>query len=240
MTGFLASVKNVDEAEIVFTAGADIIDLKDPSKGALGAVDHSTARTIVQMIDGRCLISATVGDLPMQPDLLGQAVLDMHATGVDIVKVGLFADDLSENILNVFAELARINIAVVLVIFADRGFDSDRLYKKLVRTGIRGVMLDTESKQSGRLTDIVPLCVLRSFIQTGKTRAYLTGLAGSLCLDDIQPLLSVGPDYLGFRGALCHSARRTESLNRTAVQQIRKQIPTQTGLDMSTRLISTE
>ena len=39
MTLFLASVRDVAEAEIALLAGADIVDLKDPAQGALGAVD---------------------------------------------------------------------------------------------------------------------------------------------------------------------------------------------------------
>ena len=39
MTLMLASVTNPAEAEAVWAGGADIIDLKDPAKGALGALD---------------------------------------------------------------------------------------------------------------------------------------------------------------------------------------------------------
>ena len=45
MTLFLASVRDVAEAETALLAGADIIDLKDPAQGALGAVDPATTRS---------------------------------------------------------------------------------------------------------------------------------------------------------------------------------------------------
>ena len=45
MTLFLASVRDVAEAETALLAGADIIDLKDPAQGALGAVDLETTRS---------------------------------------------------------------------------------------------------------------------------------------------------------------------------------------------------
>jgi len=38
MTELLISVTNVDEAFMAMELGADIIDLKDPSMGALGAL----------------------------------------------------------------------------------------------------------------------------------------------------------------------------------------------------------
>ena len=37
MTQLLVSVKNVEETFIALDAGVDIIDLKDPANGALGA-----------------------------------------------------------------------------------------------------------------------------------------------------------------------------------------------------------
>ena len=49
---FLASVTNAAEAETALAGGADIIDCKDPSSGALGALDLAAVREIVTRIDG--------------------------------------------------------------------------------------------------------------------------------------------------------------------------------------------
>ncbi len=43
MTRMLASVANAAEADVVLRHGADVIDLKDPGRGALGAVPLETA-----------------------------------------------------------------------------------------------------------------------------------------------------------------------------------------------------
>ena len=43
MTQLLISVKNVKETLIALDAGVDIIDLKDPDNGALGALDVDTS-----------------------------------------------------------------------------------------------------------------------------------------------------------------------------------------------------
>jgi hypothetical protein len=51
MTLFLASVRDAAEAETALLANADIIDLKDPAQGALGAVDLETTRRAVALID---------------------------------------------------------------------------------------------------------------------------------------------------------------------------------------------
>ena len=89
---FLASVTNADEAGFALLGGADVIDCKDPSSGALGALDEAIVREIVARIAGRLPVSATVGDLPAEPGTIVAAVSSMAATGVDIVKIGFFGD----------------------------------------------------------------------------------------------------------------------------------------------------
>ena len=59
MSGMLASVENLAEALLVLEAGADIIDLKSPSAGALGALPLTTVREIVQVLAGRRPVSAS-------------------------------------------------------------------------------------------------------------------------------------------------------------------------------------
>ena len=53
MTRFLVSVRDVAETETALAAGADIIDLKDPAKGALGALDPAAIASCVMRIAGR-------------------------------------------------------------------------------------------------------------------------------------------------------------------------------------------
>lgn len=48
MTGMLASIKNLREAEFVLNANVDIIDLKQPEFGALGALPVELVAEIVQ------------------------------------------------------------------------------------------------------------------------------------------------------------------------------------------------
>src|SRR5688572_3789506 len=90
MTQMLASVTGIDEAEIAIAGGADIIDLKDPAAGALGAVSLEVIAQTVAALAGRRATSAVCGDLPMQPDVLGARAGEIASAGVDFVKVGFF------------------------------------------------------------------------------------------------------------------------------------------------------
>ena len=91
MTLMLASVANPAEAETVCAGGADILDLKDPSKGALGALDVDDAARIVRSIGKRLPMSAAAGSSG-SPSTLADAVAAMAATGVDYVKIGFSPD----------------------------------------------------------------------------------------------------------------------------------------------------
>jgi dihydroneopterin aldolase len=68
MTLLLASVTGPDEAALALAHGADIIDLKDASKGALGALDPDVVRATVAAIGGRQPVSAVTGD-PDEPEI---------------------------------------------------------------------------------------------------------------------------------------------------------------------------
>jgi len=230
MTGMLASVSNLEEAKIALHANVDIIDLKDPTHGVLGAVTTEVAQEVVKFVSGQCLVSATIGDLPMQATLISEAIFTMASTGVDIIKVGIF-DDLTNEMIASLKEQA-INGAkgfngkqftIVTVFFVDKGLDLERM-PDLAKAGIRGVMLDTADKTKGTLRTHMEDNEIKNFVTQSKSYGLLAGLAGSLKASDIAPLLELEPDYLGFRGALCQNDSRIQALNSSSVINIRSLI----------------
>jgi uncharacterized protein (UPF0264 family) len=62
-------------------------------------------------------------------------------------------------------------------------------------------------------------------VNRARARGLLAGLAGSLRQEDIVPLLTIEPDYLGFRGALCSRSKRNQNLDAEAFACIRSAIP---------------
>ena len=87
--------------------------------------------------------------------------------------------------------------------------------------GFAGAMIDTFDKRSRGLRQHLSDARLRAFVEVAKDLGLLTGLAGSLRLQDIAELSAVNPDLLGFRGALCQSADRNGSLCAERVQEVR-------------------
>lgn len=223
MTLMLASVTNEAEADVALAGGADIIDLKDPSKGALGALDARQVARIVAHIAGRTKTSAVTGDLPMQPAVLKAAAEAMAATGVDFVKTGLFPDPNTPACIAALAPLAQ-KTALIGVLFADLQLDLD-LVPQMAVAGFMGAMLDTARKGEGRLIDHMDVAKLAGFVALCRHHNLLVGLAGALEAPDVPRLLAIGPDYLGFRGALCHGRNRKGEIDAAAFAVIRHLIP---------------
>jgi uncharacterized protein (UPF0264 family)/CheY-like chemotaxis protein len=225
MTGMLASVNSIEEALQALSANIDIIDLKQPSQGALGALETDLVKTIVNEINGRCPVSATVGDLPMQPEIVFQAVKAMAETGVDYVKIGFFPGDDWQGTIEQLATFPR-SMSLIAVLFADTQVDF-AVIDSLKDAGFKGIMLDTMNKNNGSLIQVMAKTDIARFVRLAKDRSLLCGLAGSLRLKDIPELMPYQPDYLGFRGALCLEHNRTAQLSRTSIMQIKQAIDDQ-------------
>ncbi len=218
MTGMLASVNSLEEGLLIKSLDIDIIDLKQPAEGALGALPPTEVRRIVEAVAGSKPVSATVGDLPMSPEIVADAVAEMAATGVDYVKIGLFPDDRR---LECIAELSRCTRgqSLIAVLFAD-GSPDFSLLPHLHRAGFRGVMLDTMQKCQGSLTEVMAAPLIEQFVRRARQLGLICGLAGSLRSADIPRLLPLNADYLGFRGALCDDDNRVAMLNREKVTEL--------------------
>lgn len=205
MPRLLASVASLDEAALALDLGADILDLKNPAEGALGAWPLDAIRAAVARFGGRRPLSATTGDLPPEPGLVVPRAEATAATGVDYVKVGLFAGGDLEGLVAALAPVAR-RCRFVAVLMADQAPDL-ALVPRLAEAGFAGAMLDTADKRRGGLRAHMDDVALAGFVATVRARGMLSGLAGSLGVADVGPLAAMGPDYLGFRGALCAGGR---------------------------------
>lgn len=202
----LVSLRDADEALTALTAGADLIDAKDPERGALGALSPETVRAIVARVGGRATTSAVAGD--GSGEGIAQAVAAMAATGVDFIKIAVGSAD--ETALAQAA--ARAPGRVIGVLFAEDGVAADAP-DRLAAAGFAGAMIDTRGKTGTALPALLPAAHLAAFVATCRARGLMSGLAGSLALSDIPALAALHPDYLGFRGGLCQGGDRRQGLD---------------------------
>ncbi|MFI0849064.1 (5-formylfuran-3-yl)methyl phosphate synthase [Mesorhizobium sp. IMUNJ 23232] len=231
MTKMLASVTGIAEAEIAISGGADIVDLKNPNAGALGAVATETVRQTVSAVGTRAETSAVCGDLPMHPYTIRTKAEEIAATGVGYVKVGFFPSDEAAACARTLAPLAR-RTKLVAVLFADRKPDFN-LLPVFAQSGFHAAMVDTADKANGRLLDHMPPERMPAFVGKVRELGMKVGLAGSLEAPDIPRLLPFAPDFLGFRGALCGQSGRMAAIDAEAVAGIRSLIPEERQLDQS-------
>ena len=147
----------------------------------------------------------------------------MTDAGVDYVKVGLFDSKPSIQFIKTISEAAK-NTNLVIVLFAEN-YSGVELIEPLFQSGIVGCMLDTRNKTGKNLRSVLSEAKLREFVETAKSYNLLTGLAGSLRFEDIQTLLGLKPDYLGFRGALCSENDRIKKIDIEQVKKIRAAVP---------------
>lgn len=229
-TLFLASVSDAREAALALACGADIVDLKDPARGALGAVPADQALEALNAVRGRVPVSMTIGDAPLEPQSLETALAAAAALSPSYIKIGLFDGDLPacEGMLRSFAARGSRLVAVFLAdrLKADAAGAAavSALLERLAAIGFCGAMADTAAKGSGGLRAHWPDEFCAFFLEEARRRSLFAGLAGSLTLSDIAPLLALRPDLLGFRGALC-AAGRTSALDPRRVEAVRGAIP---------------
>lgn len=218
----LVSVRNTCEALSAATGGADIIDLKEPRSGALGALPLATVREVVSALRGAGItlpISATIGDLPMsEVAAIVERVAAVGACGVDAVKVGLTRDPAAHAVLDA---LARSPHPVVPVFIADHGLDNTLLARACAAPAgtFPAIMVDTADKQRGSLFDVLPTPVLQHFIATVRASQRQAGLAGALRDTHLARLTALQPDVAGFRGAVC-TGDRSSRLEAAKVRQL--------------------
>lgn len=232
MTQLLISVRNIEEALLALEMDVDIIDLKDPDVGALGALDLVTTRQILQVVKGQVLanaatsfhtlVSATVGERHASLSELVEDINVRAQSGVDIIKIGVSALFYGSRFFAEMSKLAHAGVKMVAVFFADEKLDLD-LLPALQEAGFYGAMLDTRNKQQ-HLFAMQAKKTLHLFTQLCKKHHLKSGLAGSLKPQHIEILSEVGSTYIGFRGGVCENSIRNAALSKAKVIEVKNML----------------
>ena len=221
MTQLLASVRSPQEARIALSEAIGILDLKEPEKGALGALTAKEIKQIVSLAHNKCAVSATVGDLPPDAKLVADIIEQWISCGVDYIKIGFFNSDYFETYPAILKQYAKRS-NLIAVLFADRIANLEGPCHLLAAAGCKGIMLDTADKNTSSIRTLLDDKTLKQFIDTTRDLSLLCGIAGSLTKEDIPPLVNLKPDYLGFRTALCEHRQRNGDLSQAALSTLLK------------------
>jgi uncharacterized protein (UPF0264 family) len=213
----LVSVANAEEAAAARDGGADLIDAKDPSSGALGAVSLPTLSEIHAAVVGARPLTAALGDAEDEHDIERMA-FEYSATGCAFVKVGFGTGTSTARMRSLLAAAVRgarrgsgDRCGVVAVAYADERDVMSGALVDLVDLasgeGARGVLLDTADKNGPGLTQLIRPLTLRAWVSRAHDGSLLAAVAGRLTLEDLPSVQDSGADIIGVRGAACKGGR---------------------------------
>ena len=227
MTQLLISVKNEEEALLALACGADIIDIKDPAVGALGALDMPTSRAILAVVDKDVfkqfawpLFSTTVGENHADLNVLIAAIEQRAMLGQVIIKIAVSKLFYIKNFCVEMHKLSNAGVKIVAVFFADERADLT-LLPALKKAGFYGAMLDTKNKYKN-LLQTQTIEDLALFTQFCYQHGLKSGLAGSLQAQHIDTLSALNATYMGFRGGVCNNNERKSDLCGTKTLEVKK------------------
>lgn len=227
MIALLVSVITAAEVAAAVGGGADIVDVKDPREGSLGAPRPDLIRAVRALTPPERLVSAAIGDMPHLPGTAALAGLAAATCGAAYVKVGLRGSrcpadalDLIQAVVRAVADAAP-SARVIATAYADgaasRLLPPHLLPEVAAAAGAHGCMLDTLSKGTGGLRAALSDADLRRFVDDGRRWGLLVALAGSLTVGDLPFLAQLAPDIVGVRGAACAGGRRSGQVEESRV-----------------------
>jgi uncharacterized protein (UPF0264 family) len=230
----MVSVTDLGEAEEALSGGADIIDVKNPREGALGANLPWITKTIREITPANVELSATIGDMPNLPGTAALAALGAAELGADYVKIGMLgptkAEEVQEIAQTVATTLQKFDLEAKLVVsgYADyrlQGCVSPLLLPKVAaETGAWGVLIDVREKGVLGLLDHLSLDELRAFVDEGHRRNLNVALAGSLGKGDIGAVIDLGVDIVGVRRSVCSSEKGVIRVDERRVKEFARSL----------------
>jgi uncharacterized protein (UPF0264 family) len=215
----LISPINLEEAIAAYEGGADIVDVKNPKEGSLGANFPWIIRSVKESINSRKPISATIGDFNFKPGTASLAALGAAVAGADYIKVGLYDVQTEEQALEMLVNITRSvkdynpDLKVVASGYSDyeriNSIDPQLLPAIGAKAGVDVVMVDTGIKDGRSTFEFMNEEELTRFTSAIREVGLESAIAGTLKFEDIPVLKRIQPDIIGVRGMVCGGDRNS-------------------------------
>jgi (5-formylfuran-3-yl)methyl phosphate synthase len=225
----LVSPSSISEAR--HSAAADIIDVKKPSEGSLGANFPWVIREIKEF--SKKPVSAAIGDFEYKPGGASLAAYGAACAGADYVKIGLAFEghDQARELISSVVRAVKEEFPkkyVVIAAYSDyvrmHSISPFDMAPIAAECGADFAMVDTGIKDRQSTFAFMDEETLRSFTDKNRKLGLGTALAGALKFEDIDALKRIDPDIIGVRGMVCGGDRNAtvrEDLIKTALAMIR-------------------
>lgn len=221
-TSLLISADNKREIKKIKNY-VDIIDLKNPKEGALGAWKKEDIEEIISLYKGKVMISATLGNLTNLNEIKKKVNL-FENLDLDYLKIGFFNDSVinAKETLRYFKN-CNFKTKLVAVLFSENkkiinfALNNFDFFKK---SKINTILLDTKNKNSLGTLEIFSDDFLINFIESGKNKKINIGIAGKIKIVNLNRLLLLKPDLVGIRGSACISSNRESAISIRLIKKI--------------------
>jgi len=223
MTGLLVSVRNAEEARAALLGGADIIDVKEPRNGSLGAASAEVWEAVAAVVTDEVLLSLALGELS---DFDPRQAAQVPAS-TDYAKIGLAGcaemPDWPERWQQAW-DCLPIHVERVAVCYVDQqqavapGWQE--ILQQALVAGCKCLLLDTFDKRAGNLFEHWNQRQLADTVAQAASEGLFVVAGGSIQAQHQPMLVASGVRFLAVRGAVCRGAR-TGPLEAGLVKQLR-------------------
>jgi uncharacterized protein (UPF0264 family) len=206
----LVSVATPEDAAAAVAGGADIVDAKDPRRGALGAVALPAFLFLHAEVAGRAPVSAAIGDAVDERDVEHEARAFARA-GASFVKLGFAGVRTVERVVALLDAALQATPHVIAVAYAEGAAvgapDPSHVVDAAAHAGALGVLVDTADKAGPGLRALASPAVVAGWVSQARRDGLITALAGKLTSEDVDTMQECGADIIGVRGAACEGGR---------------------------------
>lgn len=236
----LISVRDAAEAVSALHGGCDVLDIKEPRRGALGMADIDQMAAIVQRAqqENPDIISAALGEVR---DWIDYETLALP-TGVETVKLGMAGlgsgpqwqsqwQSQWTDVRKRFEEAANRKLNWVAVSYADhkpaQAPPLQDVMDAAIETGCAALLVDTFGKRGQGLFEWILPVKLQEYATRARKNGLLFVIAGQLQPGDLPRLRLVSPDIVAIRSAACAFGDRGNAIDTNAVARFKQEMATQ-------------
>ena len=226
----LVSVTDASEARVAVEAGVDVVDVKNPAEGSLGAPAPGVIERVREVVPAERPVSAAIGDLPGLPGTAALAAVGAARCGAAYVKVGLYGTPTVEAavaVLRAVRDAVDCSAVVIAAAYADAKrvpagpLPPEAVVEAARRADVGGCLLDTAVKDGRGLFEWLSPEALRALVAEGHAAGLDVALAGGLRAEELSLVQETGADIAGVRGAACRDGSRTAPLDAARIRQLR-------------------
>ena len=226
----LVSVADAEEARVAVEGGVDIVDVKNPAEGSLGAPRPDVIERVRKVVPRERPVSAAIGDLPNLPGTAALAAVGAARSGAAYVKVGLLGASTTDQavaVLRAVRDAVDGRAAVIAAAYADAErvpggpLPPGAVVDAARRAGVGGCLLDTAVKDGRGLFEWLSPEALTALVAEGHAAGLEVALAGALRAEELGMVRATGADIAGVRAAACRDGRRAAPLDGERIGRLR-------------------